>query len=145
MRRPSAVTAALVLAALLTPLWNLATNTVRIPDSWALWVWVVTVSLAIAACLIEMHNQSGGPAALVGGGIGLDEVANQLATAVGAQWRREEERRRVHHPFTLPVSWHNAPEALMDHPANVHRPPPRPFPNRWISPASWTGSSRYTS
>ena len=74
MRRPSAVTAALVLV-LLAPLWNLATNTVTIPDSWMPWVWVVTVPLAIAAVLIEVRNQSG-PAASVGGRIGLDEAAN---------------------------------------------------------------------
>lgn len=122
MRRSSAVAAALVLV-VLPSLWNLATNTVTIPDSWTPWVWVVTVPVAIAFLLIEARSQSGGPAALVGGGIGLDDAANQLATAVGAQWRREEERRRVRDPFPLPVRWHHAPEALMDHPANVHRVP----------------------
>lgn len=50
----------------------------------------------------------------------LEEAAHQLAQAVGAQWRREEERRRVHDPFPLPVRWHLAPEALTDHWANIH-------------------------
>jgi hypothetical protein len=101
VRRSSAVAAALVLV-VLPSLWNLATNTVTIPDSWTPWVWVVTVPVAIAFLLIEARSQSGGPAALVGGGIGLDDAANQ---------------------FPLPVRWHHAPEALMDHPANVHRVP----------------------
>jgi hypothetical protein len=51
----------------------------------------------------------------------LYEAADQLAQAVGAQWRREEERRRVHDPFPLPVRWHPAPEALIDHWANIRR------------------------
>ncbi|WP_216372992.1 NACHT domain-containing protein [Streptomyces tailanensis] len=53
----------------------------------------------------------------------LAVAADQLAQAVGAQWRREEERRRVHDPFPLPVRWHLAPEALMDHWANICRGP----------------------
>ncbi|MBT2510591.1 NACHT domain-containing protein [Streptomyces sp. ISL-98] len=53
----------------------------------------------------------------------LAEAADQLAQAVGAQWRREEERQRVHDPFPLPVRWHLAPEALMDHWANIRRGP----------------------
>ncbi|MGH3685981.1 MAG: NACHT domain-containing protein [Pseudonocardiaceae bacterium] len=122
MRRSSVLRAALVLD-VLPLLLNLATNTVTTPDSWTPWVWVVTVALAIAVVLVEARNRSGGPTALMGGGTGLDAVANWLATAVGAQWRREEERRRVHDPFPLPVRWHHAPEALMDHTANVHRAP----------------------
>lgn len=53
----------------------------------------------------------------------LVESANQLAAAVGIQWQREEERRRVNDPFPLPVRWHNAPETVMDHWANIYRAP----------------------
>ncbi|MGW0708318.1 NACHT domain-containing protein [Streptomyces sp. NPDC002643] len=53
----------------------------------------------------------------------LAGAADQLAQAVGAQWRREEERQRIHDPFPLPVRWHPAPEALTDHWANIRRGP----------------------
>lgn len=81
----------------------------------------MTALFVIAAILIEVRNQSGGLAAPEGNGIGLAEAADLLAMAVGAQCRREEERRRAHDPFPLHVCWHNARETLMDHPANVHR------------------------
>lgn len=51
----------------------------------------------------------------------LTGAADQLAQAVEAQWRHEEERQRIHDPFPLPVRWHLAPEALTDHWANVRR------------------------
>lgn len=51
----------------------------------------------------------------------LTEAADMLAMAVAMQWRPEEERRRVHDPFPLPVRWQTAPGALTDHPANIHR------------------------
>ena len=43
--------------------------------------------------------------------------------AVGAQWREEEERRRIHDPFPLPVHWHPAAPQLVDHWANIRRAP----------------------
>jgi serine/threonine protein kinase len=57
------------------------------------------------------------------GAIELDEAAAQLAMAVGAQWREEEEGRRLHDPFPLPVHWHPAAPALVDHWANIRRAP----------------------
>jgi hypothetical protein len=45
----------------------------------------------------------------------VDRAARHLADAVGVQWLREEERRRVHDPSPLPVSWRLAPDTLMDH------------------------------
>ena len=57
------------------------------------------------------------------GRIELDEAAAQLAVAVGAQWREEEERRRIHDPFPLPVHWHPAAPQLVDHWANIRRAP----------------------
>ncbi len=57
------------------------------------------------------------------GRIELDEAAAQLAVAVGAQWREEEQRRRIHDPFPLPVRWHPAAPQLVDHWANIRRAP----------------------
>jgi hypothetical protein len=57
------------------------------------------------------------------GPAGPEEAAAQLAEAVGAQWRGEEERRRVHDPFPLPVRWHPVAADLMDHWANIRRAP----------------------
>ncbi|XVS68243.1 NACHT domain-containing protein [Actinosynnema sp. CA-299493] len=47
------------------------------------------------------------------------EAADRLAQAVGAQWRREEGRRRVRDPSALRVRWRSAPEGLTDHAADV--------------------------
>jgi DNA-binding XRE family transcriptional regulator len=47
----------------------------------------------------------------------LASVADGLAREVGRRWRREEEQRRVHDPFPLPVRW--VPSELADRPENV--------------------------
>lgn len=51
----------------------------------------------------------------------IQETADDLAQAVGARWRREEELRRIQDPFPLPVRWEMAPETLMDHWPNICR------------------------
>ncbi|QWF80958.1 helix-turn-helix domain-containing protein [Amycolatopsis sp. CA-230715] len=53
----------------------------------------------------------------------LAEAAGQLAHAVAARSRREEEQRQIHDPFPLPVRWERAPEELTDHWANIRRAP----------------------
>ncbi|MGW4112932.1 NACHT domain-containing protein [Actinosynnema sp. NPDC004786] len=53
----------------------------------------------------------------------LLDVAALLARDVAARWRREEELRRVHDPFPLPVRWHTAAEGLSDHWSNIRRSP----------------------
>ena len=53
----------------------------------------------------------------------LAEAADQLAQAVGARWRREEEHRKIQNPFPLPVRWRLPPEELTDHWANIARAP----------------------
>lgn len=119
VRRPSLVTFALV-PILLGLVGGLATSTVQVSGQERPWVWAVTALLVVASVVIEVHrNRHGGEDPLSVRGTGLDEVAGQLALAVGAQWRREEERRRAHDPFPLPVRWGNAPETLMDHEANA--------------------------
>nr|WP_225955202.1 helix-turn-helix domain-containing protein [Kibdelosporangium phytohabitans] len=51
------------------------------------------------------------------------KAADDLAQAVAARWRREEERRRIHDPFPLPVRWEPA-DGLMDHWDNICRASP---------------------
>lgn len=54
----------------------------------------------------------------------LADVAASLAGEVRRRWRREEEQRRVHDPFPLPVRWEPVPSRLMDHPENIQRVQP---------------------
>ncbi|MFE6685825.1 helix-turn-helix domain-containing protein [Streptomyces sp. NPDC057743] len=54
----------------------------------------------------------------------LADVSDQIAQAVAARWRREEEQRQVHDPYPLPVRWRTVAEELTDHWANIRRLPP---------------------
>jgi transcriptional regulator with XRE-family HTH domain len=54
----------------------------------------------------------------------LADAATELAKEIRRRWQREEEHRRVHDPFPLPVRWQDAPESLTDHSENVQRLPP---------------------
>ncbi|MCK2238828.1 MULTISPECIES: NACHT domain-containing NTPase [unclassified Crossiella] len=49
----------------------------------------------------------------------LREAAEDLARAVRAQWRAEENRLRISAPFPLPVRWRRADEVPTDHWANI--------------------------
>ncbi|RAG82517.1 XRE family transcriptional regulator [Streptacidiphilus pinicola] len=51
----------------------------------------------------------------------LADAAEELAREVRRRLQREEEQRRVHDPFALPVRWQAAPPGLADHRANVER------------------------
>ncbi|MDQ7803017.1 helix-turn-helix domain-containing protein [Amycolatopsis sp. A133] len=53
----------------------------------------------------------------------LADAAEQLAHAVAGRWQREEEQRRIHDPFPLPVRWRPLPAPLTDHWANIRRVP----------------------
>lgn len=53
----------------------------------------------------------------------VDRALEELADAVGEQWRAEERLRRIHDPVPLPVRWTAADPLLSDHPANIHRVP----------------------
>ncbi|AUY52848.1 helix-turn-helix domain-containing protein [Streptomyces sp. CB01881] len=48
----------------------------------------------------------------------------ELAQEVRRRWQIEEEQRRVHDPFPLPVRWRQAPSGLTDHWENIQRLPP---------------------
>ncbi|MFD0344298.1 helix-turn-helix domain-containing protein [Streptomyces sp. NPDC127117] len=54
----------------------------------------------------------------------LADAATELAKEIRRRWQREEEHRRVHDPFPLPVRWQDAPESLTDHSENIQRLPP---------------------
>ena len=51
----------------------------------------------------------------------LADAARELAKEVGRRWQREEEQRRIHDPFPLPVRWREAPAELTDHQENIQR------------------------
>ncbi|MFE2878491.1 helix-turn-helix domain-containing protein [Streptomyces roseus] len=51
-------------------------------------------------------------------------AARDVALEIRRRWRLEEERRRVHDPYPLPVRWRRTDPALSDHEANVERLPP---------------------
>lgn len=121
MRRPSLWTIAAV-PVLLGIVGNLAAGTVEIPSAGRLWIWALTVLLVFAAIVIEFRRGRSDGRRSSGQGPDLDKAAGQLAQAVGAQWRREDEHRRVHDPFPLPVRWHTAAH-LVDHWANILQVP----------------------
>lgn len=54
----------------------------------------------------------------------LAEAAEELAREVRRRWRLEEEQRRVHDPYALPVRWRRAPHVLTDRPENIQQLPP---------------------
>ncbi|MFI2209180.1 NACHT domain-containing protein [Streptomyces sp. NPDC020141] len=56
------------------------------------------------------------------------EAAASLAREVRRRWQREENHRRVHDPFPLPVRYRPAPPDLMDRPENIQRLPPGAAP-----------------
>ncbi|SCF65612.1 helix-turn-helix transcriptional regulator [Streptomyces sp. Ncost-T10-10d] len=60
----------------------------------------------------------------------LITAATELAREIRRRWQREEEHRRVHDPFPLPVRWQDAPESLTDHSENIQRLPPGATPDR---------------
>ncbi|MEE1767419.1 helix-turn-helix domain-containing protein [Streptomyces sp. JV185] len=60
----------------------------------------------------------------------LSTTAVELAWEIRRRWQREEEHRRVHDPFPLPVRWRDAPESLTDHSENIQRLPPGATPDR---------------
>ncbi|MGY5129457.1 trypsin-like peptidase domain-containing protein [Streptomyces nigrescens] len=63
-----------------------------------------------------------------GGAPELREEAERLASAVEAQWRHEEQRRRVHDPFPLAVRFRAAGAGLFDHWASIRRARPGTAP-----------------
>lgn len=50
----------------------------------------------------------------------LAGYADQLAREIGRRWQAQEERRRIHDPFPLPVRWRLAPAFLMDHRDSIY-------------------------
>ncbi len=124
MRGPSRVKVALyaVLVVVFGLIGNVATGLVDVPDAARPWVLGGAGALAVVSVLVEVlqHNGDGQPV----DGPDAMAVLESFARSVTAQWRREEDIRRVQDPFPMPVTWRPAPAALADHPANVRRLPP---------------------
>lgn len=53
----------------------------------------------------------------------VSDAADHLARAIAVRLGHEEEVRRVHDPFPLPVRWRQAPEHVTDHWDNICRVP----------------------
>jgi hypothetical protein len=66
-------------------------------------LWIAWVTLA----------KGGGPGTSVNS-LGMAQVADQLAVAVGTQWEAEARVRRLNDPYPLPVSWTAADASLTD-------------------------------
>jgi hypothetical protein len=69
-------------------------------------VIVIGVGLILLALPVRRSRRSGS--------LGLAELADRLAVAVGAQWEAEARRRRLNDPYPLPVSWTAADRSLTD-------------------------------
>ncbi|MFJ9694304.1 NACHT domain-containing protein [Kitasatospora sp. NPDC101183] len=51
----------------------------------------------------------------------LAEAAGSLARELRHRWQGEEDQRRIHDPFPLPVRWREAADGLRDRPESVQR------------------------
>ncbi len=60
----------------------------------------------------------------------LADAVQELAIEIRRRWRREEEQRRVHDPFPLPVRWQQAPARLTDRSENIQRLGPGVVPRQ---------------
>lgn len=117
-RRPSrrarrAATAAAAAAGLVALAGSVTNQLKAHPVAAAL---VTCTAAMVAAALGALTRTSGNEP-------GLDEAAEDLARAVGAQWRDEDERRHVNDPIPLPVRWQTVEVGLTDHWANISHAP----------------------
>ncbi|WP_283139291.1 NACHT domain-containing protein [Rhizohabitans arisaemae] len=116
MRAPSPTTAVLIAAALAL-VGNLATNTVKIDwPGWPATVWGVFASLMAAAVWIEYARRK--PTSPIEVNDELRAAEEVLAGLVADQWRTEAILRSLDDPDPIPVRWRPARE-LMDHPDNL--------------------------
>ncbi|MFB7666920.1 helix-turn-helix domain-containing protein [Kitasatospora sp. NPDC056138] len=60
----------------------------------------------------------------------IADAVQELAIEIRRRWRREEEQRRVHDPFPLPVRWQQAPVRLTDRSENIQRLGPGVVPRQ---------------
>ncbi|MDT4988273.1 MAG: hypothetical protein QOI74_2367 [Micromonosporaceae bacterium] len=110
--RPSPYTAVMAVAAS-----GLVITIVEVKAQWwAPVAWTAAALLIMAAVTLEAaRNRGTAPAPSTTAG--LDSLADQLARAVQAQWRREQAQREVTDPASLPVRWHPAAADLVNDPA----------------------------
>jgi hypothetical protein len=116
LRRTSWVTWA-ALPIVLALVGNLATNVVQLTRWWEkVAAWAVLATLVAASIVTEGRKRR-----FVR--LTVDQAVKDLSISVAAQWSQEQEQRKVDDPVALPVRWHQAPEQLHDHWANIHRLP----------------------
>ncbi|MEU5159391.1 NACHT domain-containing protein [Streptomyces sp. NPDC020875] len=88
-------------------------------------------ALTVRSCGPDGHGGTAGtsPALPVDAPSGVvAEAAVSLAREVKRRWQREENHRRVHDPFPLPVRYRPAPPGLMDRLENIQRLQPGAVP-----------------
>ena len=99
------------------------------------WTVVLTVSLGLPTLWVTWATfRDARRSGAAESGPGLARMADELAAAVGRQWVREAEVRRLNDPYPLPVSWAEADASLTDAWASLVRlaasgagwPPPPP-------------------
>lgn len=93
----------------------------------SMYVALITLPLTVVAVVMALGKRRESAAAIQLADQ-LDGVADTLAAAIGAQWEAEEQIRRIHDPFPLPIRWAAAPDYLSDHWQNIHRAPDRADP-----------------
>jgi len=112
---PMWLVAAIAVALLVLP-WMIALALVRHHHLDATAVAILaSVSIPLSALWLAWVTlaKSGGSGSPVSG-LSMAQVADQLAVAVGTQWKDEADKRRLNDPYPLPVSWAAADVFLTD-------------------------------
>ena len=91
VRRLSLVTFVGMPAMLFGLIGDVATGDVEAPESWKPWSWAAVVILAVAVTVMEAQSRVGWATQQSGTDRDLRASADEVALAVGNQWRREEE------------------------------------------------------
>jgi hypothetical protein len=79
------------------------------------WTLVLTASVGLPTLWVAWAAfRDSRRSAAAGGGPGMAQVADELASAVGEQWGQEAAVRRLNDPFPLPVSWAAVDEDMTD-------------------------------
>lgn len=91
-------------------------------------VAIFTLPLSVVAIVVTMRQGSQAAAGQLSLVERLDTMAEMLAAAVRTQWETEEQIRRIHDPFPLPIRWTAAPDHVMDHWSAINGAIDRPEP-----------------
>ena len=79
------------------------------------WTFVLTASVGLPTLWVTWAAfRDSRRSAAAGGGLGMAQIADELAAAVGKQWSQEAAVRRLNDPYPLPVSWAAADQDVAD-------------------------------